>query len=185
MNTVKELRILVKGRKIQGYYKMRKADLSRVLNLEPSHTVKELQKIAKEKNIKGYYKMKKADLINALSYTRLNDTQNKPTLLEHVFPFEDSFYEPEPEKTQNVIELIEIKEIKSSFVKKYGAYSSDYSISIKNSELIDNPSKDEQRDLITRALEEMVKEIKKRTNFRTGDRMNIIVRNPGVLCYPI
>ena len=47
---------------------MRKADLLRVLNIEPptNSTVKDLRKIAKEKNIKGYYKMKKADLIEAM-----------------------------------------------------------------------------------------------------------------------
>ena len=106
--------------------------------------------------------MKKVDLINALrkdslgtnhsgeSSRNLNDTQNKP--LGHIFPFEDSFYEPESEKPQNIINLIEIKEIKSRFVKKYKAYSSDYTISIKNDALIEDPSKDEQTDLIKQEL---------------------------------
>ena len=142
------------------------------------NTVKELRNLAKDKNIKGYYKMKKDDLINVLK----NDSS---TYLNDIFPFEDSFYEPESEKPQNIIELIEIKEIESKFVKKYKAYSSNYTISIKNSELIEDPSKDEQTDLITRALEEMIKEIKKRTNFKRTDKINIIVRNPGVIRYPI
>ena len=59
MTTVKELRNLAKGRNIKGYSKMRKADLLRVLNIEPptkTPTVKDLRKIAKEKNIKGIIK---------------------------------------------------------------------------------------------------------------------------------
>jgi len=98
MTTVKELRNLAKGRNIKGYSKMRKADLLRVLNIEPPPkipTIKDLRRIAKEKNIKGYYKMKKIDLIEAI---RRHDE-----IVNEEFPFEDSLFQPDELETQIII----------------------------------------------------------------------------------
>ena len=98
MTTVKELRKLAKGRNIKGYSKMRKADLLRVLNIEPPTkppTVKDLRKIAKEKNIKGYYKMKKIELIEAIrNYDEILTRTDRSQTINEVFPIEDSFFEP-------------------------------------------------------------------------------------------
>ena len=62
----------------------------------------------------------------------------------------------------------------------YNAYQIDYTISIKNSELIPEPSRDEQVDLITRALTEMIEVAKKHTNFRRSNRIKILLHK--ILC---
>ncbi len=51
-------------------------------------------------------------------------------------------------------------------------------------ELIEEPSRNEQVDSITRALEEIIEVAKRRTNFRIHDIINIVIRNP-VLHYSI
>ncbi len=80
--------------------------------------------------------------------------------------------------------IYECSEHRSKFIRRFNAISSDYKISIKNTELIEDPSGDEQVDLITTALEEMIEVAKRHTNFRIHDRINIVIRNP-VLHYPI
>lgn len=183
--TVKELRSLAKEKNVKGYYKMRKFYLLKILNIEPSKTVEDLKKIAKERNIKGYYKMKKSELIDILYSQPLDET----------FPFEDSLYQTESSSsnTSNSIRqfekgkplqfnIIKINEIKSRYIKKFGAFSSDYTITIRNdlSTLIE----EKQENIISGALFEMIEVVKERTNFRTGDKINIVVKNHS-LHYPI
>ncbi|CAH0391289.1 unnamed protein product [Bemisia tabaci] len=115
--------------------------------------------------------MKKSDLVDAI--------KNVDRIINAAFNFDDSFFEPEIENpsSRNDTQLIEITESRSRFIQKYQAYSCDYTISIKDSVLITQPTADEQTSLITRALEEMIEMAKKRTNFRTGDRINIVIMN--------
>lgn len=120
--------------------------------------------------------MKKTELIEVI---RRHDI-----ILNEAFPFEDSFFQSESENPKNKPHLLEIQETRSKFIRNFNAYSSDFTISIKNTELIKDPSGDEQVDLITRALEEMIEVAKRRTNFRNHDRINIVIRNP-VLHYPV
>lgn len=105
-------------------------------------------------------------------------------ILNEAFPFKDSFFQSESENPKNKLHLLEIQETRSKFIRSFNAYSSDYTISIKNTELIEDTSGDEQVDLIIRALEEMIEVAKRCTNFRNHDRINIVIRNP-ILHYPV
>ena len=121
--------------------------------------------------------MKKTGLIEAI--------RRYDEILNQAFPFEDSFFQPyELENPSDNNNIIEIQEPRSRFIGRFNAYLSDYTITIKNTELIEEPSRDEQVDLITRVLEEMIEVAKRSTNFRIQDRINIVVRN-SVLHYPI
>jgi hypothetical protein len=129
-----------------------------------SHTsIKELRKIAKEKNIKGYSKMKKAELLQKID-------EMDP------FAFEDSYFTEFSKKPK-----IKIIETKAEYTKKWKKHKVYYQVILLKEE------ESSESDLsviikkkitaIREGLNEMIKIVKEKTNFKKGDLLNIVVNH--------
>jgi RNase P subunit RPR2 len=128
-------------------------------------TIKELRKIAKEKNIKGYSKMKKVELLQ-----KINDQP---------FAFEDSCFTEFSKKPK-----IKIIETKAEYTKKWGRHKVYYKVILVEDE---ETSESDLSDIIMKkittireGLNEMIKIVKQKTNFKEGDLMNIVVNHPDL-----
>ncbi|CAH1372355.1 unnamed protein product [Tenebrio molitor] len=128
-------------------------------------TIKELRKIAKEKNIKGYSKMKKVELLQ-----KINDQP---------FAFEDSYFTEFSKKPK-----IKIIETKAEYTKKWGRHKVYYKVILVEDE---ETSESDLSDIIMKkittireGLNEMIKIVKQKTNFKEGDLMNIVVNHPDL-----
>nr|XP_015840192.1 PREDICTED: uncharacterized protein LOC107399050 [Tribolium castaneum] len=133
-----------------------------------SHTtIKELRKIAKEKNIKGYSKMKKAELLQ-----KINDQP---------FAFEDSYFTEFSKKSK-----IKIIETNAEYTKKWKKHKVYYKVILLKAEEEDSPKSDlsdiimKKITVIREGLNEMIKIVKEKTNFKEGDLMNIVVNHPDL-----
>jgi hypothetical protein len=125
-------------------------------------TIKELRKIAKEKNIEGYSKMKKAELLQ-----KINDQP---------FAFEDSYFTEFSKKSK-----IKIIETKAEYTKKWKKHKVYYKVILLKGE---ESSESDLSDIIMKkitaireGLNEMIKIVKQKTNFKEGDLMNIVVNH--------
>ncbi|EFA13061.1 hypothetical protein TcasGA2_TC012937 [Tribolium castaneum] len=134
-----------------------------------SHTtIKELRKIAKEKNIKGYSKMKKAELLQKIE-------EMEP------FAFEDSYFTEFPKKSK-----IKIIETNAEYTKKWKKHKVYYKVILLKAEEEDSPKSDlsdiimKKITVIREGLNEMIKIVKEKTNFKEGDLMNIVVNHPDL-----
>jgi hypothetical protein len=128
-------------------------------------TIKELRKIAKEKNIKGYSKMKKAELLQ-----KINDQP---------FAFEDSYFTEFSKKSK-----IKIIETNAEYTKRWRKHKVYYKVILLKEE---EPSESDLSDIIMKkitavreGLNEMIKIVKQKTNFKEGDLMNIVVNHPDL-----
>ncbi|XP_068905936.1 putative leucine-rich repeat-containing protein DDB_G0290503 isoform X1 [Tenebrio molitor] len=128
-------------------------------------TIKELRKIAKEKNIKGYSKMKKAELLQ-----KINDQP---------FAFEDSYFTEFSKKSK-----IKIIETKAEYTEKWKKHKVYYKVILLKEE---ESSESDLLDIIMKkitavreGLNEMIKIVKQKTNFKEGDLMNIVVNHPDL-----
>jgi hypothetical protein len=131
-----------------------------------SHTtIKELRKIAKEKNIEGYSKMKKAELLQ-----KINDQP---------FAFEDSYFTEFSKKSK-----IKIIETNAEYTKRWRKHKVYYKVILLKEE---ESSESDLSDIIMKkitavreGLNEMIKIVKQKTNFKEGDLMNIVVNHPDL-----
>ncbi|EEZ98755.1 hypothetical protein TcasGA2_TC001319 [Tribolium castaneum] len=130
-------------------------------------SIKELRKIAKEKNITGYSKMKKAELLQ-----KINDQP---------FAFEDSYFTELSKKSK-----IKIIETKAEYTKKWKKHKVYYKVILLKAEEEDSPKSDlsdiimKKITVIREGLNEMIKIVKEKTNFKEGDLMNIVVNHPDL-----
>jgi hypothetical protein len=141
-------------------------------------SIKELRKIAKEKNIKGYSKMKKAELlqkIRAKSPHERSEIGEQPSAMKP-FAFEDSYFTEFPKKTK-----IKIIETKAEYTKKWKKYKVYYKvILLKEEESSESDLSDiimKKITVISEGLNEMIKIVKEKTNFKEEDLLNIVVNH--------
>ena len=78
----------------------------------------------------------------------------------------------EPPRNRPTLKYINIRTLQKKYLKHFTHHINDYKIEFKK-----NLPKMNNNDLITKALEEMVEYCQKQTNWRDGDRMNIVVEN--------
>jgi hypothetical protein len=141
-------------------------------------TIKELRKIAKEKNIKGYSKMKKAELLQ-----KINDQP---------FAFEDSYFTEFSKKSK--MKIIEEK-TKAEYTKKWRRHKVYYKVILVEDWQGQSRGKAEDEEapesdlsdiimkkitVIREGLNEMIKIVKQKTNFKEGDLMNIVINHPDL-----
>jgi hypothetical protein len=139
-------------------------------------TIKELRKIAKEKNIKGYSKMKKAELLQ-----KINDQP---------FAFEDSYFTEFSKKSK-----IKIIETNAEYTKRWRKHKVYYKVILlkdwqdqsRGKAEDEESSESDLSDIIMKkitavreGLNEMIKIVKQKTNFKEGDLMNIVVNHPDL-----
>nr|XP_015837071.1 PREDICTED: uncharacterized protein LOC107398217 [Tribolium castaneum] len=129
-----------------------------------SLTIKELRKIAKEKNIKGYSKMKKAELLQ-----KINDQP---------FAFEDSYFTEFSKKSK-----IKIIETNAEYTKRWRKHKVYYKVILLKAEDEESSEPDlsglimKKITVIREGLNEMIKIVKEKTNFKEGDLLNIVVNH--------
>jgi hypothetical protein len=132
-------------------------------------SIKELRKIAKEKNIKGYSKMKKAELlqkIRAKSPHERIEIGEQPSAMKP-FAFEDSYFTEFSKKPKK-----KIIETKAKYTKKWKKHKIYYKVILLKEE---DSSESDLSDIIMKkitvireGLNEMIKIVKEKTNFK-GD----------------
>jgi len=76
------------------------------------------------------------------------------------------------------LKYVIVKTISSRYVKKFKAHMKEYKLIFKNDSLPPLTNTNIKVDVITYSLNEMVRYVKKETNFETGDKINIIILNP-------
>ncbi|EFA13170.1 hypothetical protein TcasGA2_TC001811 [Tribolium castaneum] len=162
-----------------------------------SHTtIKELRKIDKEKNIKGYSKMKKSELLQKIGRC----PHERSEINDQPFAFEDSYFTEFSKKSK-----IKIIETNAEYTKRWRKHKVYYKVILlkdwqgqsRGHQRFPRESKDSggkaedeessESDLsdiimkkitaVREVLNEMIKIVKQKTNFKEGDLLNIVVNH--------
>ncbi|KAL4131304.1 hypothetical protein QTP88_008637 [Uroleucon formosanum] len=172
--------------------------------------ISELKSIAKEAKLKGYSTLKKIDLVsrirnirdlnisdiinnrNQVSFRnfhgeifRTDNTSlnNNPfQKLEKSFFTGENYFNSSLEKTPEVYELIDVIQLNKKVQKKFKIHEADYKICFKEALIKDLKLSNTKYkiDYIHKALDSMLKLVKKNSNYEKGDLINIIVMNPSL-----